>query len=256
MRTRSKSPIATALVLVGAMTLFAGCGDEGSHLPAGMSNASASSATGGATGIDAVDDLLGGDPGPEQAGVSTMLDDPVLAGYDGIDSVGGLGIDDPYSRASEDWNSTEGSLGGLSGNYDLDSDDDLMPVGYGRGHGYGDDFGFGGYGGGVLATAMTGGWGGTGGIMDAGPMDAGLDTGLDMASMDPAVDMSGMDMGVADVGMDMGGMDVGMVDADVGFDPGMDVGVADMGVPDVGMDMGVADMGVADMGVMDAGVIF
>jgi hypothetical protein len=47
MRTTSRRPITTSLVLVGAMVLFAGCGDEGAHLPAGMSGSSAASHVGG-----------------------------------------------------------------------------------------------------------------------------------------------------------------------------------------------------------------
>ncbi len=215
MRTSSRRPIATSLLLVGSMFLLAGCGDQGAHLPAGMTGSSAAYA------------------GTTAVGVSTMVDDPVLAGYDGIDAVGGLGTDDVYGRAIADWNETEGALGGLDTDIEDDfGDDGFLPVGYGGGgYGYGDDFGYGGgygYGNGIMTAAMSGGgWGGAG-LMDAGFVDPGFE--------DPGFVDAGFDPGFADVGMDPGF-------ANVGFDPGF----VDAGV-------GVADIGVADVGIVDAGI--
>ena len=55
--------------------------------------------------------MLGGDPGPTSTvGVGSALEDPVLAGYDGIDELGSLGGDDLFARASADWNDDEGSM--------------------------------------------------------------------------------------------------------------------------------------------------
>lgn len=232
MRTTSR-PLATMLMLAGAMTLFAGCGDEGAHLPAGMSGSSASYTAGGTTGVDVIDDVLGGDPGPQTAGVSTMVDDPVLAGYDGVE---GAGLDDPYSRAINDWSETEGSLGALDSS-DLDDygDDDLLPVGYGNG-GYG---GYG-YGGNILGAAAYGGYGA--GFQNAGMMDAGFE---DPGLMDAGFE----DPGFADPGLDAGTMDVGF-DAGAGFDPGIDAGAGmDAGFVDPGFDAGA---GMVDVG-FDAG---
>jgi hypothetical protein len=226
------------LVLVGATFLFTGCGDEGAHLPAGMTGASA--AYTGASGNDVIDSVLGSDPGPTMTGVSTQVDDPVLAGYDGVDA-GGLGIDDPYSRAMADWNETEGSVGGLDEMGMDDFDDDMMPVGYGGGGGYGygeDIYGGYGYGGNGLGAAAYG------GFDNGGMMDAGMDPGFE----DPGFADAGFeDPGFADPGMDAGTMDVG-------FDPGvadvgMDAGFVD---PGVGMDAGFVDAGAG----MDAGIVF
>jgi hypothetical protein len=226
-------------MLVGASFLLTGCGDEGAHLPAGMTGSSAAYSS--ATGNDVVDSVLGSDPGPQMAGVSTMVDDPVLAGYDGIDSLDGAGLDDPYSRAIADWSETEGSLGTMDGEFD-DYDDDFMPVGYGGdGYGYGDDLY--GYGGGVLGAAAYGGYGDAG-FMDAGMMDAGFE---DPGLMDAGFE----DPGFADPGFVDAGFDAGMVD--VGFDPGVDPGIGmDAGFvdPGIGMDAGFADVG------MDAGIVF
>lgn len=238
MRTTPR-PFTTSLMLLGAMALFAGCGDQDAHLPAGMSGAS--SAYSGSTGVDVLDDVIDGDPGGSHAGVSSMADDPVLAGYDGVDGTGGLGIDDPYSRAVSDWNETEGSLGGLD---DLDPgmDDGMIPAGYG---GYGDGYG---YGGDVLGMGLAGGYGGYGnvGVMDAGMMDAGFD---DPGFVDPGFEDPGFDAGFTSVGFDPGlvdpGIDAGVVDA------GMDAGFVDPG-----FDAGVVDTGFADVGGFDAGIGF
>ena len=241
MRPKSNRPIIMLAMLVGASFLLTGCGDEGAHLPAGMNGSSAAYSS--ASGNDVIDSVLGADPGPTMTGVSTSVDDPVLAGYDGIDSADGLGIDDPYSRAVADWNETEGSLGGLddTGEFD-DFDDDFMDVGYGGGggYGYGDDiYGGYGYGGNGLSAAAYGGYG------DAGMMDAGM--------MDPGFEDPGFaDAGFEDPGFADPGMDAGMMD--VGFDPGiadvgMDAGFVDAGV---GMDAGFVDAGIG----MDAGMVF
>lgn len=262
MRTTKRRPIATPLLLVGAMVLFAGCGDEGAHLPAGMSGASASYAE-GATGVDVIDDVLGGDPGPADAGVSTMVDDPVLTGYDGLDSVDGYSLDDPYSQAVADWNDSEGSVGGLS-TLDLDAgmDDDFLPAEYGRagGLGAGWDDGLYGYGSGVLGAAGYGGVGMMdGGLMDAGMLDAGLDDpGLMDAGFDP-----GLDPGMVDPGLDAGmmgvGFDPGLVDPGIDpgvIDAGLDAGFVDTGFVDTGFDAGIADIGAVDVGGFDAGIVF
>ena len=257
MRTASRRPIATSLLLVGAMTLFAGCGDEGAHLPAGMTGSSAAySAGGGAEGVDA---FLGGDPGPQTAGVTSQIDDPVLAGYDGIDEVGELGTDDVYGRAISDWNETEGALNGLDSDINLD-DDGFLPAGYGGyggGYGYDDGLGFNsgyGYGNGLMTAAMSGVGYGDAGLMDAGFVDPGfedpgfVDPGfedpgfVDPGFVDPGFD-AGIDPGFADPGFDAAVADPGFVDA--GFDPG---------VADVGFDPGFVDAGVADVGIVDAGI--
>lgn len=254
MRTAYRRPIATSLLLIGAMTLFAGCGDEGAHLPAGMTGSSAAYSSGSGEGIDA---LLGGDPGPQMTGVTSQIDDPVLAGYDGIDEVGQLGTDDVYGRAISDWNETEGSLSGLDS--DIGLEDDFMPVGYG-GYGGGSGYGYGngldagyGYGNGVMTAAMNGGgyggYGGNAGLMDAGFEDPGMvdpgfvDPGFeDPGFVDPGFD-AGIDPGFVDPGFDAGIADPGFVDA--GFDPG---------VADVGFDPGIVDAGIADVGMVDAGI--
>lgn len=245
MRTTFRRPTATPLVLVAAMVLFAGCGDEGAHLPAGMTGASAAHA--GTTGVDVLDDVIDGDPGPGTEGVSTMVDDPILAGYDGLDAADGLSLDDPYSQAINDWNETEGSIGGLDSmdSFDDFGDEGLMHAGYG-GPGYGSGYGLGyGYGAGVLSAAAYGG-SGAGGLMDAGLLDAGLE---DPGLMDPGFE----DPGFADPGIDAG-------IADAGFDPGMvDPGI-DAGVIDAGMDVGMVgtgfDAGAIDVGGFDAGMAF
>jgi len=261
MRTSSIRPLATTLVLVGAMTLFAGCGDEGAHLPAGMSGSSASY-TGGATGIDAVDSVLGEDPGPATAGIgSAGVDDPVLAGYDGVDSVDGSSLDDAYARAANDWTENEGS--GSTALLDDPYGDDLMPVGYGRG--YGDDYG---YGDGIFGTALSAAGYGGAGLMDAGlyggddlgMMDAGIDdvdmfddTGFDAGFVDTGFDAGGFDAGAMDIGFEDPGFDAGI--ADVGMDVGMDAGFVDPGF-DAGIDVGGFDAGVVDVGGFDAGIGF
>ncbi len=244
MRTAYRRPFATSLLLVSAMVLFAGCGDEGAHLPAGMTGSSAAYA--GASGGDGIDALLGGDPGPQAVGVSTMVDDPVLAGYDGIDEVGALATDDVYGRAISDWNETEGALSGLDSDINLD-DDGFLPAGYG-GYGGGYDSGYGyGNGNGLMTAALNGGgyggYGGNAGLMDAGFEDPGMmDPGFeDPGFVDPGLDAGIADPGFVDPGFDAG-MDPGFVDA--GFDPG---------VADVGFDPGIVDAGVADVGMIDAG---
>lgn len=84
---RSRSTRLIALSLLGASVLFAGCGDEGAHLPTGMSQSAALGADSG-IGVHAIDSVLGGDPGPSTTvGVGSMLEDPVLAGYDGVNSL-------------------------------------------------------------------------------------------------------------------------------------------------------------------------
>lgn len=224
MRTSSHRPIATTLVLLGAMTLFAGCGDQGDYLSASLSGSS--SAYIGATGDE------------------RPIDDPVLAGYDGVDSTTGLGIDDPYSRAVADWNETEGSLGGLDDiGIDEFGDDDLMPVGYGAdAYGYGSDvYGLGssgyGYGSNLYGAAAYG------SFDDPGLMDAGFDPGIEDPGMidagfeDPGFVDPGFDAGMMDVGMDPGVIDAGM---DAGFvDPGFDAGMVDVGGFDAGIGMDV-----------------
>ncbi len=246
MRTAYRRPIATSLLLIGAMTLFAGCGDEGAHLPAGMTGSSAAYASAGGN------DILGGDPGPQNAGVTSQIDDPVLAGYDGIDEVGSLGTDDVYGRAISDWNDTEGSMSGLDS--DIGLEDDFLPAGYGGyggGYGYDDGMGFNsgyGYGNGLMTAAMGGAGYGNAGLMDAGFVDPGfedpgfedpgfIDAGFD-AGMDPGFVDAGFDPGIADVGMDPGFVDAG-------FDPG---------IADVGFDPGFVDAGIADVGMVDAGI--
>jgi hypothetical protein len=246
MRTAYRRPIATSLLLVGSMILFAGCGDDGAHLPAGMTGASAAYS---ATGTDGVEGFLGGDPGPTTAGVSSQIDDPVLAGYDGIDEVGELGTDDVYGRAIADWNENEGSMSSLDSDIGLD-DGGLMPAGYGGGYGY-DDGGFNagfGYGNGLMTAAMNGtGWGGNAGLMDAGFEDPGF---ADAGFVDPGFE----DPGFADAGFDAGIADPGFVDPGfaAGADPGFVDAGFDPGVADVGFDPGIADAGVMDVGI-DAG---
>lgn len=243
MRTAYRRPIATSLLLVGAMTLFAGCGDEGAHLPAGMTGSSAAYTSAGGN------DLLGGDPGPSTAGVTSQIDDPVLAGYDGIDELDTLGTDDVYGRAISDWNETEGALNGLDSDINLD-DDGFLPAGYGGyGGGYGSDDGYG-YGNGIMTAAMSGVGYGNAGFMDAGFADPGFE---DPGFIDPGFEDPGfVNPGFVDAGFDPGfvdaGFDPGFVDA--GFDPGF----VDAGVADVGFDPGFVDAGVADAGMLDAGI--
>lgn len=244
MRTAYRRPIATSLLLIGSMVLFAGCGDEGTHLPAGMTGASAAVSTSGTDGVEA---FLGGDPGPTTAGVTSQIDDPVLAGYNGIDDIGSLGTDDLYGRAESDWNENEGAMSGLDSDIGLD-DPGFEPVGYGGGYGNGGfDSGYG-YSNGLMTAAVgNGGYGGNAGLVNAGFEDPGFaDPGLDAGMVDPGFE----DPGFADPGFDAGIADPGFVDpgfsagaADVGFDPG---------VADVGFDPGIADAGVADIGI-DAG---
>jgi hypothetical protein len=258
MRSNLRRPIITTLTLVGAMSLFAGCGDPGAHLPAGMTGSSAAY-TSSQSGV--VDSVLGGDPGPATTGVSSMVDDPVLSGYDDAAMLDGIETSDVFQQAASDWNDNEGSVTTMSSNLDdLGLDDDPMPVGYdsgyGYGGGYGNDFGAGsyGYGGAGLQSASFGAdaYGGIGamdaGIMDAGfddggIMDAGFDPGFD-AGFDPGLDVGGFDAGF-DPGMDVGGFDPGFADA--GFDPGLDVGGFDAGF-DPGMDVGGFDAGGFDAG--------
>lgn len=230
-----RSPLAMLVVLGGTLLLLSGCGgDAGAHLPAGMTGSSAAHTAGGPSGVDAIDSVLGGDPGPVTGGVSTMVDDPVLAGYDGIDTIGGLGGDDVWSRAVSDWSENEGSIG--LGGLGAGLDDEPMPVGYGGGYGAGD------------------GWGYGGALLSAGGMYGG---GVGMNAFDPGF----QDPGLMDAGMidDPGMVDPGFVDA--GFDapaPVMDAGFADPGIDmapvDVGMDAGFVDAGVADVGMVDAGI--
>jgi hypothetical protein len=233
MRTAaSRRPLAAVLVLVGASFLFTGCGDPGAHLPAGSSGANYA----GGSGNDVIDSVFGTDPGPQMTGVQTSVDDPVLAGYDGIDTIdglsgdgltSGLGVDDPYNQAIADWNEHEGSIDAFDNGVD-DFDDDFEPVGYGGGYddgwGYGGDYGI----------ASTGGWGG------AGMMDAGFDPGVE----DPGFTDAGFeDPGFADPGFDAAPVDVGM-----------DPGVVDAGVDSAAfMDPGA---GAVDVGGMDAGIVF
>jgi len=225
-----RKPATTALLLVSAI-VFTGCGDQGSRLPAGVLGTSSVGVGAGTAGGD--------------------LDDPVLAGYDGTDSVDGLVGDDPYDTALNNWNETEGSMGGLEdASFDDFDDSRLMDAGYdgggygagsGSGYGYGGgygndyDYGYGGYGSGV-GIASAGGYGGYGG----GMMDAGFE--------DPGM----MDAGFEDPGFADPGFDAGMGGVDAGFDPG----IADAGITDVGMaDVGMEDVGM-DVGGMDAGVGF
>lgn len=235
MRTSKIRPIATALVLVGATVLFAGCGED-AYLPASLDGSSYS----------------------DVSNVTRPIDDPVLAGYDGVDSDTALDTDDPFSQAANDWNDVEGSMStGLLD--DPGYDDGFMPVGYGSGYGYGD---------GIFGTALTTAWGGAGGIMDvglwggdAGIMDAGfedpglLDDGGFDAGFDPGLDAAAMDPGF-DAGFVDPGMDAGFVDP--GFDAGaMDVGAVDVGPVDVGgFDAGMMDVGAVDVGGFDVGVGF
>lgn len=242
MRTAYRRPIATSLLLVGSMVLLAGCGDEGAHLPAGMTVSSAAYSSAG--GGDGVDGFLGGDPGATTTGISSQIDDPVLAGYDGIDEIGELGTDDIYGRAISDWNETEGAMSGLDSDIGLD-DDGFQPAGYGGyGGGYGNRAGLNsgyGYGNGLMTAALNGnGYGGNAGLMDAGFQDPGF---ADAGFVDPGFE----DPGFADAGFDAGIADPGFVD------PGFDAGIADPGFVDAGFDPGVADVGF-DPGIVDAGV--
>ncbi len=250
MRTKSRRPIATCLLLVGATFLLAGCGDEGSHLPAGMTGSSTMYASAGSSSI------LDSDPGPLDAGVRSGVDDPVLADYDLVDQVSALSNDDPLARAAADWNDTEGSLGGLDSGYDDfdDFDDPMYDDGYGGYGGYGDGWGDGlyGYGNNLLGAAAYGGvgvagYGGYGGFVDPGFGDPGIiDGGID----DPGFIDGGFDAGFVDAGMDVGFVDAGV---DAGFDPGFaDVGGFDVG----GFDAGIVDPGFADVGGFDAGIVF
>lgn len=237
MRSTLRRPILTTLSLVGAMALFAGCGgDPGAHLPASMSGSSGANAT-AETGM--LDSVFGGDPGPSTAGVSSMVDDPVLADYDGVDTLDGIDTSDAFTQAVSDWNDNEGSASVMTSNLDDLGLDDPWPVdgdrfgGYGAGSGSGFDSGL------NLSMASFGGndFGGVGfggvGAMDAGFMDPGLDDGGIDAGFDPGFDAGfdpGMDVGGFDPGLDVGsfdaGVDVGGFDAgvDVGFDPGFDPG--------------------------------
>jgi hypothetical protein len=240
MRSTFRRPFITTLALVGAMTLFAGCGDPGAHLPAGMTGSSAAY-TSSETGV--IDSVLGGDPGPSMAGVSSLVDDPVLSSYDGVDSLDGIETSDAFRQAANDWNENEGSANVMMSNLDdLGLDDDPMPVGsgYGNGSGYGGygnglDLGGYGYGGANLqAASFNGGYGGV------DMMDAGFDQGF----IDPGLDDGGFDAGF-DPGMDVGGFDTGGFDA--GFDPGIDTGGFDAGF-DPGLDTGGFDTGGFDAG--------
>lgn len=250
MRTANRTRI-TAVLLVGATLLLTGCGDQGDHLPAGMSGSSSMYGTGGG-------DLLGGDPGPLDAGVRSGVDDPVLTDTSSLDEVGALSTDDPFQEAVSDWNEDAGVLG--EGIDDLDAYADMEPIGYGGGYGggYGSDWGRSGYGygAGVLGAAAYGSAVGMGaGFVDPGFEDPGmLDAGLE----DPGFIDGGFDAGFVDAGLDVGFVDAGF---DAGFDPGMDAGFVDAGVADVGfaggfdpgMDAGFVDAGVADAGFVDVG---
>ena len=248
-----RSPIVLALVLVGASSVLAGCGDAGAHLPAGGSSLSYGSS---GTGSGVLDSVLGADPGPTAANAlgSSGVDDPILAGYDGLDETTGLdetsgiGGDDPWAAAANDWDQGEGSMATAGSSPMLD--DGFSNVGYGYGgpvsdyggYGFGDGVSFssaGGYGvasyggvgamGGIGGFGMDPGLGMNGGIID----DGGVDTGPD-PSMDPGIVTGSADPGFAppaaviddggavDVGggVDMGGMDVGGMDVGGGIDAG------------------------------------
>jgi hypothetical protein len=251
MRPNYRRPLLTAALLVGACALFAGCGDEGGHLPASLNGTNAAYATAGTGG------LFDEDPGALDAGVRSGVDDPVLQDVsledpalagDGL-ATEGLATDDPWASADADWDEHEGSMATAFSNTGLDDvafDDDLAPVGYGGyGSGYGDGWGIG--------SALVG----AASFSNVGAFDGGFadDPGLvDPGFADPGFD----DPGIADAGfMDAGFDDPGVVDAgfdggfDPGFaDPGFDAGVADAGFVDGGFDAGF------DAGGFDPGVVF
>lgn len=244
MRSSSRRSLVAALLLVSAMTMLTGCGDEGAHLPAGMTGASAAVLQ-ESTGTDAISSALGADPGASPASLTSPIDDPILGDTGPDIDLLSMDTDDPFAAAQSAWDDTAGALTPTT--FDDSFNDGFQRVGYG-GRGYGD---------GLFGTAFStaGAWGGLGvasmgnaGFIDPG-MDAGIDPGFD-AGIDPGFDAgAGFDPGM-DVGMDPGvGFDPGM-DASVGFDPGMDV-AADPGFADVGgMDAGMMDVG------FDAGVGF
>lgn len=245
MRTTIRRPIATSLLLVGAMLLLTGCGDAGSHLPAGMTGSGSAHLT------PAGGDVLGSDPGPLAAGVASGVEDPVLAGYDGLEEIDSLASDDPFSRASQDWSETEGSLStmGSAALDDLGLDEGPMPVGHG---GYDDGWGSGGLGGygsvGLSSAGYGGGWGGNAALVDGGMVGAGMD---DLSGLDTGLEDPGFVDGAFDAGFVDAGMDVGFVDA--GFDGGIDPGFVDAGAADFGVDPGFVDTGFADVGAVDVG---
>jgi hypothetical protein len=218
MRTTYSRPVATTIALLGAMILLTGCGSSGAMLPPG-------------TNV----------PSEEPMGVVTPVDDPIMAGYDGVDTIESASMDDPYAQAVSDWNETTGSLGGVD---DFSLDDEPLPVGYGGG--YGDDYGYGGYG-------FASGYGYGGGLVDDGLMSAGFE---DPGFPDPGFDDmgGGFDAGLEDPGFVDGGFDAGFVD--VGMDAGFVDAGFDAGAMDVGMDAGFADVGMVDVGGFDAGIGF
>ncbi len=182
MRPKSRRPIAMLALLVGASVMFAGCGDEGAHLPAGMTGSSAALVTTAGS-----DSILDNDPGQLDTTLTSNLEDPVLqdASLDTLDAA-----DDPWAAASSDWDEHEGSVAASFSNDALDDvafDDDFTPVGnYGSSY---DD-----------------GWGVGSGITSMASVSAG-------AMIDPSFEDPGvMDAGIDDAGID----DAGVMDA--GFD--------------------------------------
>lgn len=264
-RTYSRRParLALLLTLVGATALLAGCGD-GAHMPAG-SNAASMYGSSGGTGVGAIDSALGIDPGPTgPTGVTSAIDDPVLAGYDGVDSVGSLNGDDLWGRAANDWDESAG-LATTALDDDPMLDDGFEPVGYGYGaggygdgwgstlgtaglynsYGYGGAAGYGGYGN-DLGVASLGGAGmygagdmyGNGGLIDDPTLG---DIGFD--DLGGSIDDPSIGIGAADTSLDDGGFDF-----NAGFSPVMDTGF-DTG----GFDPGIVDTGGFDTGGFDAG---
>jgi hypothetical protein len=232
MRTTNRRPIATSLLLLGTMVLLTGCGEDTSYLDAAAAGGSAQySATSG----------------------RSVLDDPVLAEADALESEGGLpGTDSVYTQAIADWNENEGGLSDLDSDIDdLGWEDDLLPAGYGgNGNGWDNLYG---YGNNILAAGLDAGWNGGSGLMAAG-FDPGFeDPGLmDAGFEDPGF----VDAGFEDPGfIDPGFEDPGFVDA--GFDPGfVDAGVADVGFDPGFADVGAVDVGAVDVGMVDAGIVF
>lgn len=262
-----RSRTALALSLLGAGVLLTGCG-SGDQLPAGSMGLSSNSSA------------------------LTNTDDPVMAGYDGIDSVDSSSADSVFGGTGDDFGDGGSAL--MDAGMDVGLDDPMLdggldPVGYG---GYDDGYGYGGNGGyGYGRNSGYGnGWGsalglsglntGYGGVGMAGLGGVGM-AGLGgygtggMAIDDPGVvgfgsDIFGDDLGgsIADPSVGFGAADTSIDDGGQydfsggfdtsigGFDPGFDVGSSVDSGFDVGgpADFGGGfDVGGADMAPVEMG---